>query len=209
MTMAGEYLDDTVERVPMVDHEGKSGALLERLTLSDGRRLIVKRFSPETDLLMAALGDSVGREYLVWSRGILDLLPQEVGHAVVDGWVDGDETVIVMRDLGDSVLSWQDRLTSDQCRSMLASVAAQHRAFLGAAPQDLTPLADLLTLFAPDRMAPFVRLDEPVGSNRDSWMGDLRRDRSGRCRRAGFRVARRAAASGRRAPVQTDDSGPR
>src|SRR5471030_687196 len=135
--MAGEYLDDMVERVSMVDHEGKSGALLERLTLSDGRRLIVKRFSPETDLLMAALGDSVGREYLVWSRGILDLLPQEVGHAVVDGWVDGDETVIVMRDLGDSVLSWQDRLTRDGCRSMLASVAAQHRTFLGAAPRDL------------------------------------------------------------------------
>jgi hypothetical protein len=164
MTMAGEYLDDMVERVPMVGHEGKSGALLERLTLSDGRRLIVKRFSPQTDLLMAALGDSVGREYLVWSRGILDLLPQEVGHAVVDGWVDGDETVIVMRDLGDSVLSWQDRLTRDQCRSMLASVAAQHRAFLGAAPQDLTPLADLLSLFAPDRIAPFRGSTNPLAA---------------------------------------------
>jgi len=58
MTMAGEYLDDAVERVRMTDHEGKSGALLERLTLADGRRLIVKRFSPETDLLMAALGVS-------------------------------------------------------------------------------------------------------------------------------------------------------
>jgi len=147
--MAGEYLHDAVERVSIVDHEGKSGALLERVTLADGRHLIVKRFSPGTDLLMAALGDVVGREYVVWSRGILDLLPPEVGHAVVDGWADGDETVIVMRDLGDSVLTWQDRLTRDQCRSMLTSVAAQHREFQGAAPEDLTPLPDLLSLFAP------------------------------------------------------------
>lgn len=93
---------------------------------------------------MAVLGDVVGRGYVLWSRCILDLLPPEVGHAVVDGWVDGDETVIVMRDLGDSVLTWQDRLTRDQCRSMLISVAAQHRAFLGTAPEDLTPLPDLL-----------------------------------------------------------------
>ena len=138
--MAGEYLDDSVERVPMIDHEGKSGALLERVRLADGRRLIVKRFSPKTDLLMAALGDVVGREYVLWSRGILDRLPPEVGHAVVAGWVDGDQTVIVMRDLGDSVLTWADRLTRERCRWMLTRVAALHRAFLGAAPEDLTPL---------------------------------------------------------------------
>jgi hypothetical protein len=164
MTMAGEYLDDAVERARMTDHEGKSGALLERLVLADGRRLIVKRFSPETDLLMAALGDVVGREYVIWSRGILDLLPAGVGHAVVDGWVEGDETVIVMRDLGDSVLTWQDRITRDRCVSILTSVAALHRSFLGAVPEDLTPLPDLLSLFAPDRMAPFVGSANPLAA---------------------------------------------
>jgi hypothetical protein len=100
--VVGEYLDNSVERVPMVDHEGKSGALLERVTLPDGRRLIVKGFSPKTDPLMTALGDVVGREYILWSQGILDRLPPEVGHTIVDGWVDGDQTVIVMRDLGHS-----------------------------------------------------------------------------------------------------------
>lgn len=163
-TTAGEYLDDLAERVPLVGHEGKSGALLERVMLADGRRLIVKRFSPDTDLLMAALGDVVGREYVVWSRGILDSLPPGVGHAVVDGWVDADETVIVMRDLGDSVLTWQDRLTREQCRWMLIRVAAQHRAFLDAAPEDLTPLPDLITLFAPDRMTPLVGSTNPLAT---------------------------------------------
>lgn len=161
--MAGEYLDEVVERAPMVAHEGKSGAFLERVTLADGRRLVVKRFSPGTDLLMAALGDRIGREYVLWSRGILDLLPPEVGHVVVDGWVDVHETVIVMRDLGDSVLTWQDRLTRGQCRWMLIRVAA-HRSFLDFAPDDLTPLPDLLALFAPDRMAPFVDFANPLAA---------------------------------------------
>jgi len=164
MAMAGEYLDDVVERVSLTDHEGKSGAELERVTLAGGRRLIVKRFSPATDLLMALMGDKVGREYVVWSRGILDLLPPEVGHAVVDGWVDGDETVIVMRDLGDSVLTWNDRLSRDQCRSIMAAVAALHRAFLGVAPKDLTPVADFLTMFAPDRLAPFADSSNPLAA---------------------------------------------
>jgi hypothetical protein len=99
--------------------------------------LDVKRFSPKTDLLMAALGDVVGREYILWSRGILDRLPPEVGHTIVDGWVDGDQTVIVTRDLGHWVLTWKDRLTREHCRSVLIAVSAQHRAFLGVAPDDL------------------------------------------------------------------------
>lgn len=160
--MVGDYLDDVVERAPMMGHEGRSGALLERVTFSDGRRRIVKRFSRATDLLMAGLGDEVGREYTIWSRGILDQLPPEVGHAVVDGWVDGSETVIVMRDLGDSVLSWRDHLTRDQCRLILTKVAAQHRAFLGVAPDDLTPLPDLLSLFAPGRMAALADSANPL-----------------------------------------------
>jgi len=69
-----------------------------------------------------------------------------------------------MRDLGDCVLTWQDRLTREQCRSMLTSVAAQHRAFLGAAPADLTPLPDRLASFAPDRMAPFVSSTNPLAA---------------------------------------------
>ena len=47
---------------------------------------------------------------------------------------------------------------------MLTSVAAQHRAFLGAAPADLTPLPDRLASFAPDRMAPFVSSTNPLAA---------------------------------------------
>jgi hypothetical protein len=46
--VAGEYLDDSVERVPLVDHEGKSGALLERVTLPDGREEDQRTYSRPT-----------------------------------------------------------------------------------------------------------------------------------------------------------------
>jgi len=82
---AGSILQNAVERIPLVDHEGKSGAALERVLLADGQRLIVKRFSPSTDLVMALTGDTVGREYQLWSRGVLDRLPPQVGHPVVGG----------------------------------------------------------------------------------------------------------------------------
>jgi hypothetical protein len=113
---------------------------------------------------MAVTGDDVGREYLLWKRGVLDQLPDGVDHAVVDGWVEHDATVLVMRDLGDRVLTWDDRLTRDQCRSVLAGVTAMHRSFLGAAPSDLTPLADLLGMFAPDRMTPHLHGSNPLPS---------------------------------------------
>ena len=155
------YLDAAVERV-RIGEVGKSGAALERVVLPDGRRLVVKRLNPESDLTMAVTGDNIGREYLLWKRGVLDRLPDGVDHAVVDGWVEDDATVLVMRDLGNHVLTWDDLLSREQCRRVLAGATAMHRAFLGAAPSDLTPLADLLAMFAPDRMTPHLHGSNPL-----------------------------------------------
>ena len=44
----GEILLDAVERVTLAGHEGKSGAGLERVRLSDGRALVVKRVHAPT-----------------------------------------------------------------------------------------------------------------------------------------------------------------
>ena len=158
------YLDTAVERVPLGDHAGKSGAALERVLLADGRRLVVKRLSPATDLLMALSGDSTGREYDVWASGLLDRLPAGVGHAVLDGWREADGAVLVMRDLGDTVLTWDDRLDRTRCRQVLTAVAAMHRAFLDQAPDDLVPLTVLLGTFAPARIAPYAGGPNPLGA---------------------------------------------
>ena len=54
---AGESsLRDAVERACVSGHEGKSGAGLERVRLADGRALVVKRFTPGTDLTLAVTG---------------------------------------------------------------------------------------------------------------------------------------------------------
>ena len=160
----GSILENAVERTALVDHEGKSGAGLERVLLADGRRLVVKRFSPSTDLLMAATGDQIGREYQLWSDGVLDRLPPQVAHAVVDGWVEPEATVLVMSDLGDTVLRWVDRLSRERCRWVLAGVTAMHRSFLGKAPADLTPLSELIGIFSPTRLAPYAGGTNPLAA---------------------------------------------
>ena len=158
----GTYLDHAVSRVPLAGHVGKSGARLERVRLADGRRLVVKRLDPSSDLIMALSEDTAGRELQVWRAGLLDRLPEGVGHAVVDGWRDDGGAVLVMRDLGGSVLTWDDRLTGPRWRFVLERVAALHRAFLGHAPEGLTPLHSCLGLFSPARVRPHLGDDNQL-----------------------------------------------
>jgi hypothetical protein len=149
-----EFLDDAIGRAALAEHVGKSGAALERVTLGSGRTVVVKRVTPETDLTLSMFGGTVSQEYLLWRSGALDRLPDRVGHVILDGWTEAqDTTVIVMRDLGDAVLSWDDRLDARACHAMVERVADLHRAFLGDPPEAVAPLAPVLDLFAPARIA--------------------------------------------------------
>jgi hypothetical protein len=151
-----ELVRDAVERVVLSGHVGKSGAGLERVRLADGRLLIVKRIEQGTDFTIEATGGLPGREILLWRAGVLDRLPAGVGHALVDAWADEGTTVLVMRDLGDAVLTWDDRLDADQVRWVMQRTAALHRAFLGHAPSDVVPLDKTLALFAPATARPLA-----------------------------------------------------
>src|SRR4051794_28866894 len=96
-------LDAALDRSPVND-DGRSGATLERVTLADGLRVVVKRFDPEVDLIMRMTGDQHGREVELFAGDVPDRLPPTVRHAVLDGWYDDDgRGVLVMRDLGDAV----------------------------------------------------------------------------------------------------------
>ena len=156
-------LDRAVERRPLQGHVGKSGATLERVTLSDGRRLVLKRLSPADDLIMSLTGDRTGREYDVWKSGLLERLPDGIDHAVLDGWSTADGALLVMRDLGDAVLTWDDRLTRNQWLFIVVRVAALHRAFLEDAPTGLAPVDATIALFAPDRIGPHLTDENPLG----------------------------------------------
>ena len=149
-------LDTALERSPVND-DGRSGATLERVLLADGSRVIVKRFDPSVDMVMRLSGDSRGREVEFFLQGTLDHLPATVRHPVLDGWYDDlGRGVLVMRDLGDAVLSWSSVVTSAQARTMFSAAADLHAAFLGSAPDGLTPLDAVLGLFEPQRIRPFA-----------------------------------------------------
>ena len=137
----------------LLDHDGKSGARLERVVAADGTRLAVKRTSPAVDLVMRLTGADESREYHLWKAGVLDRLPAGLGHALVDAWREGDETVLVMRDLGDAVVGWGRRLSRDECGRLLSAAAGLHRAYAGHRPDGLVSLATRVSLFAPARMA--------------------------------------------------------
>ena len=147
-------LDTALDRAPVND-DGRSGATLERVLLADGSRVVVKRFDPSVDLVMRLSGDTRGREVDFFRRGTLDRLPATVLHPVIDGWYDDDGLgVLVMRDLGDAVLNWKSIVTREQARTMFGAVADLHEAFLGSAPEGLTPLGSVQGLFEPQRIRP-------------------------------------------------------
>lgn len=147
--MTTELLATAVDRVPLTGHLGRSGAGLERVRLADGRRLVVKRVTPESDLTVSLLGGTVAGEYALWASGALDRLPPGVTHPVVDAWVEGEVTVIVMRDLGDAVLTWDDRFSRERCAWMLERVHALHAAYAEEPPAAVAPVRPVLEFFAP------------------------------------------------------------
>jgi len=148
-------LDTALSRSPVSD-DGRSGALLERVRLGDGTSVVVKRFDPTADLVMRLAGDTHGREVELWESGFFEHLPDGVGHAVLGGWFDNDGLgVLVMRDLGNAVLTWDDRVSAAQARTLFESVGRLH-AWPGELPTRLTPLDDILGIFEPRRIQPYA-----------------------------------------------------
>ncbi len=145
-------LDEAVERVPIGGHDGRSGASIERVRLADGRRLVVKRMHPDFDLTMRLTGDAVGREFVLWREGVLDALPPGIGHAVVDGWQEDGETVLVMRDLGSAIRRWDDLVSWSENERLMAGLASMHHALRAFESAALCPLVDRVALLSPVTM---------------------------------------------------------
>ena len=155
-------LETVVASEPLAGHDGRSGASLTRVRLADGTPLVVKRCDPSSDLAMRLSGDTDGRELGLWASGVLDELPDGVGHAVVGGWRDGDEVVTVMRDLGDSVLTWGTPLGHEECLRIVRAAAAVHARFRGRPPAGACALGTRLRLFAPAVVQPVATTDHPI-----------------------------------------------
>lgn len=159
--MTAAPLEGVVERTVLDDHDGRSGARLERIRLADGTRLVVKRAAPGADLTQAVTGH--GRERNLWSSGALERLPAGVAHAIVDIHDDDDGTVVtVMRDVGDTIPGWRRVLTRRECERILDAVTGMHDAFAGDVPGGLCALETRLTLLSPGVMAPLAGGPNPL-----------------------------------------------
>lgn len=145
-------LDRAVRREPLVDHDGRSGATLERVVLDDGTRLIVKTANPSNDLTMVATGN-VDRELRLFHSGALGRLADGIAQPIVEIWRDGDEVTTVMRDLGDTIPGWSRVLSVDEVDQVMRALAMMHAEFLGDPPADVCPLETRLALLGRDAMA--------------------------------------------------------
>jgi aminoglycoside phosphotransferase (APT) family kinase protein len=148
-------LSRTVERRPLQFSPGQanSGASLEAVVLDDGSRLVVKRFSPVTDLLMRLTHDR-GRAATLLTSGVFDRIPSVVDHATLAAAPDGDGWILVMRDVGEAIVGWDRVLTREECRRILTATAAMHAAFAGERIPGLCPAIDWMSFMMPPVMEP-------------------------------------------------------
>jgi hypothetical protein len=144
MTVMGEAV---LDRTPL-DSAGVTGAQLERITLADGRVLVVKTIDPRTDWLMRATGDD-GRIFRLWSDGVLQGLPAAIDCATESVEVCAEGWLVVMRDVTDALQPPGRLLTRAQSRHVVAAASTLHEAFASRRVDGLCPLVDRLGFLTP------------------------------------------------------------
>jgi hypothetical protein len=148
-------LAGAVERTVIDEHDGRSGSTLERVRLADGTILVLKRSHPESDLTALVAGGA-DRELVLLESGVLDRLPAGVGHALVGGWREGPDILLMMRDVAAAIPGWERVLDRAECRRVLAAAAGVHRAFTAKPVGGLCPAAVRAMALWPHRMRPLA-----------------------------------------------------
>jgi hypothetical protein len=146
--LAARLLNDAVERKPIGEGQGYSGAKLERVVLADGSALVVKRISQEYDLAMKLTHDT-GRAAQLWVSGVMDRLPPVIDHAILLAEPDGDGWIIVMRDISDVLLPRGRVLSRAENYRILEAAAAMYETFHGERIEQLCTLTDRYALLSP------------------------------------------------------------
>jgi hypothetical protein len=140
-------LGEVVEHEPMVSR-GWSGNVLERLVLADGRRLVAKRIVPGSNWIDRHTADE-GREALLFKTGALQRVHETIDHAIVAAERDGEAWWVVMRDVSDSLLADERRLSRAESLSILAAANRMWDEFWREEIPHVCSLRDCFGLFSP------------------------------------------------------------
>ncbi|HEX3214435.1 MAG TPA: hypothetical protein VH016_17855 [Actinomycetota bacterium] len=141
-------LAGVVSREPLAVADGRSGSLLERVTLAGGETLVVKHVRDGGDWIMRASHDH-GRAAELWSSGVLGRVPEVIDHAVLGAEQVAGGWVVIMRDVTAALVPDTARIARADSRRVLEAAAALHAAFAGGPPLDLCPLADRYAFLSP------------------------------------------------------------
>lgn len=147
-TFTTQLFDSAVERKPIGEAKGYSGAKLERVVLADGSALVVKHISQEYDLAMALTHDT-GRAAQLWISGVLGRLPEMIDHTILVVEPEGDGWIIVMRDVSDALMSKGRVLTRAENYRIFEAAAAMYDTFRGERMEGLCTLTDRYALLSP------------------------------------------------------------
>jgi aminoglycoside phosphotransferase (APT) family kinase protein len=131
-----------------LDHEGNSGAALERIVTGEGEVLVAKRLAPGGDWLGRATHDR-GRTALLWNGGAFARMPAVIEHGIVAVEEAAGAWWVVMRDLSSTFLGDDRRLSRAESRRILDAGAALHAAFAGRPVDGAATLRDRLRAASP------------------------------------------------------------
>jgi hypothetical protein len=140
-------LGQVVQHEPLISR-GWSGNVLERLMLADGRRLVAKRIVPGSNWIDRHTADE-GREALLFNSGVLERVQEAIDHAIVAAERDGEAWWVVMRDVSDSLLADERRLSRAESLSILAAANRMWEEFWREEIPHVCSLRDCFGLFSP------------------------------------------------------------
>jgi hypothetical protein len=157
----GRYPNDEIVDRVVLDHGGKSGSRLERVTTAGGRVLVVKEETPRANWIMQATGDD-GRIVRLWSSGVLRRLPTGVDCAIESVEITPTGWRVMMRDVAAALVPDGRRLTRAESREVMNASASVHERLAGAAVPGLCPLVDRLAFLTPSAVHPVA--GHPLGA---------------------------------------------
>jgi hypothetical protein len=150
-----ELLAGAARRAPFESSDGKSGSTFEQVEIH-GERYVLKRLHVDDDWIARSVGDLRCRALLVWTSGLLDLVPPAIDHAVVgaasgldrNGW----GAALLMRDVGDHLVPpGDDQVALHQHADFLDHMAYLAARFWGWADDiGLLPLSIRWSFCGPD-----------------------------------------------------------